>query len=211
MEVSRLISSSSAGVDPARVARLVRLLEVDPTWNLTTVSDGQRRRVQILCKLIKPFKVLLLDEITTDLDLLARHELLAFLREESEERGVTILCTARCHRSHQPALPSCLDAQRAHALTLAARLGARHARGQTAPTFSTASMGGRRTWRTSRRARWSSVRPRTSSATSSSCPLPSRRADVSRHSTACVQPSKPPAGTPSTSTRATSDAASVPR
>jgi len=94
MEVSRLISSSSAGVDPARVARLVRLLEVDPTWNLTTVSDGQRRRVQILCKLIKPFKVLLLDEITTDLDLLARHELLAFLREESEERGVTILyCT----------------------------------------------------------------------------------------------------------------------
>ena len=46
------------------------LLEVDPSWNLTTVSDGQRRRVQILCKLIKPYKILLLDEITTDLDLL---------------------------------------------------------------------------------------------------------------------------------------------
>merc|ERR1719353_1183219 len=94
MEVSRLISGASGGVDPARVARLVRLLEVDPSWNLTTVSDGQRRRVQILCKLIKPFQVLLLDEITTDLDLLARHDLLTFLREESEQRGVTIVyCT----------------------------------------------------------------------------------------------------------------------
>ena len=48
MEVSRLIESAAAGVDPSRVARLVRLLEVDPSWNLTTVSDGQRRRVQIL-------------------------------------------------------------------------------------------------------------------------------------------------------------------
>ena len=94
MEVSRLIESSSVGVDPARVTKLVKLLEVDQSWNLTTVSDGQRRRVQILCKLIKPFKILLLDEITTDLDLLARNDLLEWLREESVERGVTILyCT----------------------------------------------------------------------------------------------------------------------
>uniref|UniRef100_A0A6S9WCX1 ABC transporter domain-containing protein n=2 Tax=Chrysotila carterae TaxID=13221 RepID=A0A6S9WCX1_CHRCT len=94
MEVSRLIASHSVGVDPERVRRLVQLLEVDEKWNLTTVSDGQRRRVQILCKLIKPCEVLLLDEITTDLDLLARQDLLQFLREESEERGVcTIYCT----------------------------------------------------------------------------------------------------------------------
>jgi len=94
MEVSRLVASASVGVDPERVARLVSLLEVDQSWNLTAVSDGQRRRVQILCKLIKPFKILLLDEITTDLDLLARHDLLTWLREESEQRGVTILyCT----------------------------------------------------------------------------------------------------------------------
>ena len=94
MEVSRLVASNAVGVDPARVERLVKLLEIDTTWNLTMVSDGQRRRVQILCKLIKPFRVLLLDEITTDLDLIARHDLLQFLREESEQRGVTILyCT----------------------------------------------------------------------------------------------------------------------
>ena len=94
MEVSRLIESHSTNVDPSRVQRLVSLLEVNPDWNLTTVSDGQRRRVQILCKLLKPTSVLLLDEITTDLDLLARQDLLGFLREESEQRGVTIVyCT----------------------------------------------------------------------------------------------------------------------
>lgn len=94
MEVSRLIESHSVNVDPARVQRLVALLEVNPNWNLTTVSDGQRRRVQILCKLLKPTSVLLLDEITTDLDLLARQDLLKFLREESDQHGVTIVyCT----------------------------------------------------------------------------------------------------------------------
>lgn len=94
MEVSRLIASHSIGVDTTRVERLVKLLEIDDKWNLTTVSDGQRRRVQILCKLLKPCSVLLLDEITTDLDLLARNDLLDFLREESQQRGVTIIyCT----------------------------------------------------------------------------------------------------------------------
>ena len=94
MEVATLIASASAGVDPARVERLTKLLEVNPKWNLTTVSDGQRRRVQILCKLVKPAAVMLLDEITTDLDLLARQDLLEFLREESEGRGACIVyCT----------------------------------------------------------------------------------------------------------------------
>ena len=94
MEVSTLIASASAGVDPARVERLTKLLEVNPKWNLTTVSDGQRRRVQIMCKLVKPSAVMLLDEITTDLDLLARQDLLEFLKEESEGRGACIVyCT----------------------------------------------------------------------------------------------------------------------
>merc|ERR1719183_2553231 len=36
MEVSTLIASASVGVDPARVNRLVSLLEVDRSWNLTS-------------------------------------------------------------------------------------------------------------------------------------------------------------------------------
>jgi CCR4-NOT complex subunit CAF16 len=94
MEVKTLIASHSAGIDPARLARLVQLLEVDETWNLTTVSDGQRRRVQILCKLLQPCAVMLLDEITTDLDLLARQDLLEWLKDEAEQRGACVVyCT----------------------------------------------------------------------------------------------------------------------
>jgi CCR4-NOT complex subunit CAF16 len=80
-----------AGVDQRRRDRLIELLGIDLDWHMHAVSDGQRRRVQLLLGLVRPRKVLLLDEITTDLDLLARQDLLAFLREESVERGTTIL------------------------------------------------------------------------------------------------------------------------
>jgi CCR4-NOT complex subunit CAF16 len=78
-------------VDAARRDRLIDVLGVDVTWHMHAVSDGQRRRVQLLLGLMRPREVLLLDEITTDLDLIARSDLLAFLREESLVRGTTIL------------------------------------------------------------------------------------------------------------------------
>jgi CCR4-NOT complex subunit CAF16 len=78
-------------VDRARLERLIRLLGVDLGWHMHRVSDGQRRRVQLLLGLVRSRQVLLLDEVTTDLDLVARQDLLDFLREESEQRGVTIL------------------------------------------------------------------------------------------------------------------------
>jgi len=78
-------------VDLERRARLIDVLGVDLDWHMHAVSDGQRRRVQLLLGLARPRELLLLDEITTDLDLLARQDLLAFLREESERRGTTIL------------------------------------------------------------------------------------------------------------------------
>eukprot|EP00227_Mantoniella_beaufortii_P014997 CAMPEP_0197591266 /NCGR_PEP_ID=MMETSP1326-20131121/12978_1 /TAXON_ID=1155430 /ORGANISM="Genus nov. species nov., Strain RCC2288" /LENGTH=296 /DNA_ID=CAMNT_0043156667 /DNA_START=93 /DNA_END=983 /DNA_ORIENTATION=+ len=79
------------GVDPERRARLVELLDIDLDWSMMTVSDGQRRRVQICMGLLKPFKVLLCDEITVDLDILGRLDLLAFLQQECEERGATVV------------------------------------------------------------------------------------------------------------------------
>lgn len=60
-------------------------------WRLHKVSDGQRRRAQLLLKLLRPSQLLLLDEVTTDLDILSRQSLLQFLREESEQRGVTVI------------------------------------------------------------------------------------------------------------------------
>jgi CCR4-NOT complex subunit CAF16 len=79
------------GVDPRRRDRLIDLLGVDLDWHMHAVSDGQRRRVQLLLGLARPRRLLLLDEVTTDLDLLARQDLLAFLREETVERGTTIV------------------------------------------------------------------------------------------------------------------------
>jgi CCR4-NOT complex subunit CAF16 len=77
--------------EPARLNRLMRLLGVKQEWRMHRISDGQRRRVQLLLGLLRPCQVLLLDEITTELDLLGRAELLDFLRHESESRGLTIL------------------------------------------------------------------------------------------------------------------------
>ena len=79
------------GVDLARKKRIIDALDVDVEWRMHQVSDGQRRRVQLAWGLMHEFKVLLLDEITVDLDVLGRAELMKFLRQECEERQCTIL------------------------------------------------------------------------------------------------------------------------
>jgi CCR4-NOT complex subunit CAF16 len=77
--------------DPARRKKLIEVLGVDARWRMSRVSDGQRRRVQLLIGLLQPVSLLLLDEVTTDLDVVARADLHAFLREEAETRGATLL------------------------------------------------------------------------------------------------------------------------
>lgn len=76
---------------PERRKRLYEILEIDPNWKMHEVSDGQRRRVQIMLGLLRPFKVLLLDEMTVDLDVLARKSFLQFLETECNESGATVL------------------------------------------------------------------------------------------------------------------------
>lgn len=49
--------NSIPGVDPARKARLIEVLDIDVNWRMHQVSDGQRRRVQICVGLLRPFKV----------------------------------------------------------------------------------------------------------------------------------------------------------
>ncbi|CAI7876365.1 unnamed protein product [Closterium sp. NIES-54] len=46
-----------ADVDAARRDHLVELLDIDLTWRMHRVSDGQRRRVQICMGLLRPFQV----------------------------------------------------------------------------------------------------------------------------------------------------------
>ncbi|KAH7416318.1 hypothetical protein KP509_14G085700 [Ceratopteris richardii] len=79
------------GVDPSRREELIDLLDIDLEWRMHKVSDGQRRRVQLCMGLLQPYKVLLLDEITVDLDVVARMDLLNFFVAESVQRGATIV------------------------------------------------------------------------------------------------------------------------
>ncbi|MBA0822455.1 hypothetical protein Goarm_019258 [Gossypium armourianum] len=79
------------GIDPVRRDKLIELLDIDLQWRMHKVSDGQRRRVQICMGLLLPFQVLLLDEVTVDLDVVARMDLLDFFKEECEQRGATVV------------------------------------------------------------------------------------------------------------------------
>ncbi|AGO13298.1 AaceriAFR152Cp [[Ashbya] aceris (nom. inval.)] len=74
-----------------RGTELLRILDVDPRWRMHRLSDGQKRRVQLCMGLLKPFKLLLLDEVTVDLDVVARAKLLHFLRLETERRECSII------------------------------------------------------------------------------------------------------------------------
>lgn len=89
--VSRLLKTLGALRHEARCAQLLEILDVDPDWHMHQISDGQRRRVQLILGLLEPWDLLLLDEVTVDLDVLVRGDLLSFLKDETETRGATIL------------------------------------------------------------------------------------------------------------------------
>lgn len=70
---------------------LCNILGVDLEWRMFKLSDGQKRRVQLVMGLLKPWKVLLLDEVTVDLDVIARGKLLQFLKWETETRQCSVI------------------------------------------------------------------------------------------------------------------------
>lgn len=91
IDVPTLLSSVGGDAFPERRDELVRILDIDLAWRLHAVSDGERRRVQLAMGLLRPWTILLLDEITVDLDLLSRSNFLNFLKKETETRPCTIV------------------------------------------------------------------------------------------------------------------------
>lgn len=89
--VVELLRSVGGDAFPARRDELVGVLDIDTAWRMSAVSDGERRRVQLAMGLVRPWTVLLLDEITVDLDVLSRAEFLAWLKRETESRECTIV------------------------------------------------------------------------------------------------------------------------
>lgn len=91
IDVPTLLASVGGNYYSARRDKLVQILDIDLSWHMHTVSDGERRRVQLAMGLLRPWRILLLDEITVDLDLLSRSNFLTFLKWETESRPCTIV------------------------------------------------------------------------------------------------------------------------
>ena len=91
MDVSTLLASVGGDSYPSRRDELVSILDIDLSWRMHAVSDGERRRVQLAMGLLRPWRVLLLDEITVDLDVLSRSGFLAWLKRETEIREATVV------------------------------------------------------------------------------------------------------------------------
>ena len=77
----------------ARCQDLCKILQVNLEWRISQLSDGQRRRCQIVAALTasESFEVYILDEVTADLDIVSREHLLRWLMCEAEERNATVL------------------------------------------------------------------------------------------------------------------------
>lgn len=67
-----LVRTTCGGEISKRGLLLMRVLGVSEDWQIGSLSEGQLRRVQLAVKLAIPSDVLLLDEATTDLDLVVR-------------------------------------------------------------------------------------------------------------------------------------------
>ena len=91
IDVPTLLASVGGDYYTERRDELVQILDIDLAWRMHAVSDGERRRVQLAMGLLRPWRILLLDEITVDLDLLSRSNFLAFLKRETESRACTIV------------------------------------------------------------------------------------------------------------------------
>jgi len=89
--VEQFLNSVGGYRHKERRDRLLDILDVDVDWHMHAISDGERRRVQLCMGLMTPWEILLLDEVTVDLDVQVRDDLLSFLKEDSERRSATIL------------------------------------------------------------------------------------------------------------------------
>eukprot|EP00759_Apiculatamorpha_spiralis_P026416 PhF_6_TR29363/c0_g1_i1/m.43205/K12608/CAF16; CCR4-NOT complex subunit CAF16 len=83
--------SLEKGLDPVRYQELLQVLSINPKWRIDKISDGQRRRVQILLGLLKQKRVILLDECANDIDAVDRLRILQYFQEQSITLGVTVV------------------------------------------------------------------------------------------------------------------------
>ena len=73
---------------------LVRILGINLNWRMHECSDGQRKKVRIMIKLLRPFKFCVIDEFAADLDIFSRSRFFDYLSKECELRKASVIyCT----------------------------------------------------------------------------------------------------------------------
>jgi CCR4-NOT complex subunit CAF16 len=70
---------------------LVRVLGINLNWRMHECSDGQRKKVRIMIKLLKPFQLCVIDEFAADLDIFSRSRFFDYLTGECEKRGASVV------------------------------------------------------------------------------------------------------------------------
>lgn len=77
--------------DLDRRNELVRVLGINLDWRMHECSDGQRKKVRIMIKLLRPFKVCIIDEFAAELDIFSRSRFFDYLGMECEQRGAVVV------------------------------------------------------------------------------------------------------------------------
>jgi CCR4-NOT complex subunit CAF16 len=70
---------------------LVRILGINLDWRMHECSDGQRKKVRIMIKLLRLFMLCVIDEFASDMDISSRKRFFDFLTRECEERGASVV------------------------------------------------------------------------------------------------------------------------
>merc|ERR1719424_839429 len=70
---------------------LVRVLGINLDWRMHECSDGQRKKVRIMLKLLRPFRLCVIDEFAVELDILSRMKFMAYLEKECRERSAAVI------------------------------------------------------------------------------------------------------------------------
>merc|ERR1719424_1298976 len=70
---------------------LVRVMGINLDWRMHECSDGQRKKVRIMIKLLKPFKLCVIDEFAADLDIFSRKRLFDYFTEQCSQFGAAVI------------------------------------------------------------------------------------------------------------------------
>ena len=70
---------------------LVRVLGINLDWRMHQCSDGQRKKVRIMLKLLRPFRLCVIDEFAADLDIFSRKRFFDYLTAECKLRNASVV------------------------------------------------------------------------------------------------------------------------